>query len=83
MGEAATSGDPKGHSGQSSLFLVRLWWEEGERPETQDLTEAQGARAQMHGRLLNMTGTGSGNFESWPALVELLQKLLPHPEDRS
>ncbi|HKP52242.1 MAG TPA: hypothetical protein VJ183_06275 [Chloroflexia bacterium] len=79
MGEVATSGDPKEHRGQSSLFLLRLWWPEGETPESRPVDEQEGASAMMHGRLLHVTGSGASNFESWPALVELLQQMLPHP----
>lgn len=82
MSEAGASSDSGEQKGQSSLFLLRLWWEQGETPESQHLIEAEGAHAHLHGRLLSMTGSGAGNFESWPALVELLQELLPLPNDK-
>lgn len=50
----------------SELFTVRIWWE--------DLSKG---RVEWRGQVQHVTSGQGGYFRDWPALIALIQKMLP------
>lgn len=63
----------------SSLFLLRLWWEEEKPPPDANPSIDEGEGSRLHGRLLHVTTGRACNFDNWADLADLVHGMLLPP----
>ncbi len=66
--------DPGKDADTSQVFLVRLWADGAGREERSGVTEHPESR--LHGRVMHVLSGQGSNFNDWPTLLNLLNKMM-------
>ncbi|MDQ3704801.1 MAG: hypothetical protein M3437_06175 [Chloroflexota bacterium] len=66
--------DPGKDADTSQVFLVRLWADGAGGEEWSGATEHPGSR--LHGRVMHVLSGQGSNFNDWPTLLSLLNKMM-------
>ncbi len=66
--------DPGKDTDTSQVFLVRLWTDGTAGMKEQDPPESR--TSQLHGRVMHVLSGQGSNFNDWPTLLGLLNKMM-------